>query len=1524
MLSLAVLLGVGAMLLQIPAVQTFVGHRIVKAISGSSVDACISFGEVKIKPFNTLILKDVVITDPAPYQVDTASLDPFRKNVFRKLEYAPVDTLMSIGNVTATFTLKGLTGSSISLGSAYVRDMVLNLVIEDGENSTNLTRMFKIKEKQYNEIEDKEIFYIRNVEVDGMRFTMKYYRMKCHDIDTSGVNWNNLDISDIHVKGRNLRLRGKVMSGEADFVSFKERSGYSVQNITGRAKAGNGVTLIEDLHLVDQWSDISIPRFELQYEHPWSFRTFVDDVRIVSELEDVGINTMTLSYFAPIFSREDLLLNLKGSVDGTANSFGITGLDLAVGKNLVHGHLEGKLENLADKSKDISASLKLKEMHFSTEGIQDLLDAFGGAAGQSAGNSTGQSGNSTGIGKYAEGVDFILNGSLSGALNNLKFNGYIRSGIGSVVTDLRLANLTNKQRDTEIGGIVRTTDLDLKGIISTVPVRECSMSTGMTVRIPAKDEGMSLKIDSLNISRLNLNDYNYSNIAAVGTVSDNQFDGKIICSDPSLNFMLQGILATSRKTNNSRYRFYANVGHADLYAMNIDRRGPSQVRFQVDANFTRTGTGELLGDMRVADIVLENQTNTYDIGNITMESYTGGGTHQIRLGSKFAEAAFSGSAPIGQFFTDIVNVTAKREDPALFKDSEYEWSGQNYEAYFRTFNTADLLGFIKPGLYIAENTSLNLSLSSDGTLDGDITSQRLAYREHNLKNGHIVLSNADSIFTVEVTGESIGIMSMMLENPDIAISADNNYMLLSLSHKNSGEVRNEGNIMIACEFSRNEDNKMVTDVSLIPSSLYIDDKKWDILPATVKIEGKTYTVRDFALQSDREKISAEGIVSDFLEDTLSVSISEMDIADFNPLLGDGFDLHGKLSGLAQITSPGKPRGILLDFVCDSTGLGGEQIGTLAITSDWDEELQSLVIGVSNDLDGAKTLAVSGRYSMADKSLLMDASLDKFSLGCAAPFLQGLFSETGGTISGDILLSKSGHNTSISSRDVRLEDAQLRVAYTNVAYTVNGPLHIDNNGVYFDDVTIADRRNNTGKISGKIGYDFFKDIYLDTDIDFERLEVVNLDEDVGNGFYGRLFAGGHVDITGPMNAINLSANAITSGSGEFHVPVSSEHVAGSTDLLRFKEEEVIVEIDPYEEMMSRLQEQETKSNELSVNLNVTTTPQVDVWVEIDKESGNILRATGNGQIQLESRPSGNVFSLTGDYNITGGNYHLVVLGLAARDFSINDGSTVRFNGDLMASTLDIGATYRTKASISTLIADTTSTNTRRTVECGIQITGQLSNPRLSFSIDIPDLDPTVKGRVESALSTEDKVQKQFLSLLISNSFIPDEQSGIVNNSSLLLSNVSEMMANQLNNIFQKLDIPIDLGFNYQPTESGNDVFDVAVSTQLFKNKVVVNGNIGNRQYQTSSSQSEVTGDVDIEIKLDRAGSYRLTLFSHSADSYTNYLDDSQRNGVGFAYQQEFNNFKQWLKRAFKSKKKRRQMDAEAAEAQEELVEIKIER
>ena len=160
-------------------------------------------------------------------------------------------------------------------------------------------------------------------------------------------------------------------------------------------------------------------------------------------------------------------------------------------------------------------------------------------------------------------------------------------------------------------------------------------------------------------------------------------------------------------------------------------------------------------------------------------------------------------------------------------------------------------------------------------------------------------------------------------------------------------------------------------------------------------------------------------------------------------------------------------------------------------------------------------------------------------------------------------------------------------------------------------------------------------------------------------------------------------------------------------------------------------------------------------------------------------------------------------------------------------------------------------------------------------------------------------RQVMSLLVTGSFIPDVQSSIVNNNNILYSNLTEILSNQINTIFGQLNIPLDLNFNYQQGNNGRDVFDAAISAQLLNNRVVVNGNIGNSPYSTDAGT--ITGDLEVEVKLDPKGKLRAKVFSKSADQFSNYLDRSQRNGVGVAFRDEFTTFSELLNKIFKRKR-----------------------
>ena len=174
-----------AIALQTPAVQTFIAGKVTARLS-ERLDGDISFEKLHFKPFTTLVLKQVMVTDRNPAS-DTAFP-----------EKAPVDTFFTAEYISADFTLKGLvSGEGIRLSRAYVKNGTMNLVIEDdplepGESTNNLTRIFRIKKSDKKKKSGKEIFNIRNVDISGFRFTMKNYGADKTAHTEGGIDWNDL------------------------------------------------------------------------------------------------------------------------------------------------------------------------------------------------------------------------------------------------------------------------------------------------------------------------------------------------------------------------------------------------------------------------------------------------------------------------------------------------------------------------------------------------------------------------------------------------------------------------------------------------------------------------------------------------------------------------------------------------------------------------------------------------------------------------------------------------------------------------------------------------------------------------------------------------------------------------------------------------------------------------------------------------------------------------------------------------------------------------------------------------------------------------------------------------------------------------------------------------------------------------------------------------------------------------------------------------------------------------------------
>ena len=1313
----------------------------------------------------------------------------------------------------------------------------------------------------------------------------------------------NLVLAHANVNG--LKIQDDLITCSADQLLIRElETGLTMDNLRAkRIRVGKG-----NIHLEDFVGDLGgtshlvIPRLDIDGSLD-IYEDFVERVRLdISLREGSYVDMRTVSHFAPNLEKMGFRGRIRGRMTGTVSNFSLNDMFIESLDDDILLKASGRMSGLPDIYQT-ALDFQVNEFSF---GMDDLAEFVRDWAPQV---------NLASLKRLAPGEQFSLIGRVSGYLNDMDFSGSVNSRIGSVHADLYMDNAINPRQPIAIGGRVDTDDLHLGRILRIKELGPVTLTTRLEGLFPPKGVPQ-VQLDTLRISECEVLGYEYSGLAAAGYYKGSDFDLRLHASDPNLQLEARGIYHETADKD-GYMRVNAHLDHADLQALNLDKRGTSLVdSLCLEADLNRK-YAHTLGTARASGLVLKNDSGRHPISDITLHLDATDSLHRLRMESGLMDASFTGTRTVMVFVQDLRNLILGQELPLLSVEEWPAYSGADYSVSAQVHDLRGLLSFVAPGMYVENGSRLQLHVNRLGVLTADVQSGRIAKNGRYIKDMKLHVDNYADAISGEITGSAIALSGANLHNNRLAVHVDDNRVRLGYAFANEGEDDTRAELNLNGELRRGEQGLEVTGRAL-PSSIFYKGNGWDLSSGEINYTGGHVHIDHLLASHGNQQLLVNGGYSKDRADTLSLTMDQFDIALANTILGEKVPpLAGKATGRALVLSTAAATpGLLAGIVCDSTRIDGKYLGQLRLNSIWDEVHNRFVGNLSTLLDGRSTLEADAYLVPATRDLQLETRLNRFDMGYARYYLRSVFHAFSGDLSGKITLGGKLDALHLGSKDLRVDNGLLTVDFTRVPYRVQGDLALDDKGLQFKRVDVSDGEEGMGSITGGILFSLkdLDNLRMDIHILMRNMRALALPQGVNPLAYGDVYANGRVDVSGPMNRIQLNIDATNAKEGEFHLPLGSSVKTSSRELLTFTQADSEEEEDLYEQMMATTQQNHAKNNDLQLTARIKATPELKAYIDIGED--NSLNASGAGTIELASSSAQGSFSLGGDYAIQDGSFHFSVLNLVTRKFVIQEGSTVRFNGDVWNTDLDVKGLYVTKASLSNLLPSYDESEAgpsgRRTVNCGINITGKIRNPEVDFDIEVPDLNPVIQGQVESALNSEDKVQKQFVYLLIAGNFLPTEESGVTTNGSdVLFSNVSSIMSGQLNNIFQRLDIPLDLGLNYQTTQAGNDLFDVAVSTQLFNNRVLVNGTVGNKQLAGGVTTNEVAGDLDIEIKLNRSGALRMSLFSHSADQYTYYLDNSQRNGAGIAYQREFNSFGQFFRELFAGRRKREAMALEAA-------------
>ena len=1495
---LVILLMAALVAIQTPYVQTRLSKIALNQLA-AIMDGRVQYDELKVMTSGVLVIRNIKLVDTAPYTEDANGRG-----------WAPVDTVFRARQVTATFSIPGLIrGQGLHMGRVTVEDAFFHLAAEPGEYGNNISRIFHLGNTE-TEFPMGDIFDIKKLRIKDFRFRMNSFLPDDGSHTGYGFNFDDLDVLVSLLTGHGIRMNDGKIQASIDRCIVSEKSGYSMDRLSASAEITTERALIEDLHFRDPWSDLNVRSVSLSYDGFDALSDILTRVKIEADVQPSQLAIQTASYFMPDFKDNPAVLDIRrGQVQGYVNNLRISRLAFAERHSGISGTVDGTLTGLPDIEK-LSLDMQVRDLKLTTEGVSKLASAF-------------LPGGIPDIRKYARGIPLILQLSARGPVNEIAYTGALASSAGNASLSGTLRNLMDPEHPMEVDADASMEELDLGRLLGNDLLGPVTLRTRASAVL--RNNGLpDARLDSLYISRIRALGHDFTDMAVSGVLRGGTAEFSLQSNDPAARLTLSGLADLVPRSGNQRLNLDGNLTNIDLRAFGIDG-GDWISRLSTRVHTDMVLRGEFLdGEATLEGLTLINDSGTHPIGNINVLARESRGEQDISLDASFLEAYFTGNRPVTRFAGDIQMLTTRRELSALYQD-EASWTYPGaYSLELLFHNTRDILDQFLPGTYIADGTSLSMTITEDGELDGLVQSDRLASGKNFLRDVIIQFDNRDGMLFANLLSQELRAGSFSMHNPAIIASAQDNDITLNVHYDGFSGGGGNAEIFLDGQLYRDDKGILVIKAHPLNSYLVAGDETWELNESDIVLYGKDLYLDRFIISNGPQSLLVDGGISSERSDTLTLQMDQFNLALIDQFLPQALGIEGQMDGRAFLTSgKDEPMGMLMDFRIDTLRIGGADAGTIQISSMWKDEGKELGLFLSDEIQGRDALYASGAYFPEENRVDLRVDLDALPLGIAAPFLSEFVTDVGGGVSGGITLSGPTDALVHGSEDLRLDDVTARLIMTGVPYTLSGPIRIDGSGVYFDDLQLHDDTGGYGRVSGGLRYRDLMDFdsfQTEARLSFTNLKVVDTPEQPGGVFYGLMRASGAAAVSGPFSSLLIDADVSTSGPGNIHIPLSSDLTSSSSNLLTFTEP--VRELDPYEEMLASLEKKSATGNDMHIRGHVNIYPALATFVEIDKAAGNVASFNGSGSISLNIQPTRDILDLNGDYTINEGSYQFVLPGILSKAFTVQRGSSVKFGGDIMNTELDLTANYNLRTTLDALVGGENSAS-RRPVTCSIHVSDRLKSPQIDLDIDVPDLDPTTRTQVESALNSADKVQKQFVALLLMNNFLPNETSGISNQTTNLFSNVMSLLANQFNNILSKLDIPFDVALGYQGNTAGQDLFDVAVTTQLFDDRVIVGGSFGNRRFSTGHAASDFAGNLDISVKLDPEGKFRFNIFSHSADELTNYLDYSQRNGIGVSYQREYDGFRQFLRKLFVPKKKREKKEEEEALLRNQQIVIEIE-
>ena len=1486
LLALAFLVPVSAyVLLSLPGVQRDICNRVERELT-TLLDMRVSVNAVAISPFNRVTLHHIAVQDSLGDTAIAVSrlgtginlFDFFvkRRIVLNYAEIIGLDARVKRDSIGAPLNIQPLIDALAP------------------KDKTKPPTQFNLA--------------IRTVVI---RNCSASYDVLSEPLRESGFDANHVSVHRFRADMNLPQIKNDDFIIDLRRLAFSERSGLQLTDLSGLFHITATGVEAKGLDLQLPRTQLSFGDLAVKYESTQWLSKNWHTIPVNLELMDGShINPADMAWLVPVLGNLDFNADIRMHIDGTPRHLNLKQFEIACRKPQLEIAAHGTVSGLAQK--DHEPEINIPELSITTS-APEMVATIASVTKMSA--------------KAVEMASTLgiveLTAKASGTPSHASASASLVSDPGSV--DMEVEMTRNNTKRTILKGAVEIHELQAGTLLqplggAAAQVGSVDLATDFDISLQNRTPKGSI---AATINSVEYRGNTYSDIVANVEIDGSRYSGNLESDTPGLDLYVQGEYEVNKALKSLRLELdLDDVDLASLGAL------PKYEGYSLSAS----GTAELFGSsiddiagevaLRNVDF-LNNQGHGIAIDSIMALSVVHpAAPDTITVSSPILTAQINGEYKLSTLIKSVKAMIAK-EFPALFPtEASYdvyapELAVNNFEYKVSLIDTDPISQLVKLPVSVIYPVEINGSVSTLARkLTLNVDAPYLQQKDKLIENTSVRFDfSGDSLSVSPATLWCTTQMPTKKGDMTLSLNAHGGHDRLDtqLLWNVKRERTFKGDVNLTAAFSRPDSvpgGGIATALLINPGNVVFNDTVWHISPATVNIYGKRAEIKDFRVGHDGQYITASGIASTNPADTVLLNLEDVNLDYVFETLGiEAAMFGGNATGRFYATDlfTNLPRAYTPDLHVRRFSYNGTVLGDTHIRSEWVPETKTVTLKADVTEESGRHSYVDGRILPTCDSLDFHFKADKLPIGFLRPFMSAFADNISGYATGEARLWGTFKLIDMVG-DVYGEDVSLKLGFTNTTYTTSGKVSLTPGRIDLRNLPLHDIYGNTATLNGWLKHEFFKNPSFDFAItNASNMLVYDVPENTDTNWFGTIYGNGSASVTGRPGIVNIGVNMSTAPKSTFTFVLSDAKVANDYTFITFRDKDRArkdsIAASGRDAVVKQLKERIAQSVEQSaptiytMNISVDVTPQAEVILVMDPVGGDKIRAFGKGNLRMSYNSANEDLHMYGTYTLDRGSYNFTLQDIIIKPFTIREGSSIVFHGDPYAAQLDIKASYNVNANLSDLdesfLEDKDLNRTSVPVHAMLLVTGDMRQPDINFDLEFPTMTSDVVRKVKSIISTDEMMNRQIIYLLALNRFYtPDYVSATKGNE--LVSVASSTLSSQLGNILGQLSDNWNIAPNLRSDRGDfSDVqFDVALSSHLLNNRLLLNGNLGYRD--NSLNNNSFIGDFDIEYLLNRSGTIRLKAYNRYNDQNYYVKSALTTQGVGIVFKRDFDNVFSFLR------------------------------